>query len=244
MTAASPTANALIETLKRRIVIIDGAMGTMIQTHKLDEAAYRGKEFATHGRDLHQCNDVLNITQPHIIEAIHRQYLEAGADIIETNTFNSTAISMAEYKLEGHIYDLNRAGAQIARRAADSFMRRHPPVQCWVAGSLGPTSRTASASQEISSPAARAVTFDQLREVYYEQVRGLVEGGADLLLVETIFDTLNAKAALFAAQQYFRGHRASASRYGLGHDCRSERAHAFRPDGRSVLDFRFAASPY
>jgi 5-methyltetrahydrofolate--homocysteine methyltransferase len=178
-------------------------MGTMIQTHKLDEASYRGKEFAAHGRDLHQCNDVLNITQPHIIEGIHRQYLEAGADIIETNTFNSTAISMADYRLEGRIYDLNRAGAQVARRAADGFMRDHPPVQVWVAGALGPTSRTASASQEISNPAARAATFDQFRDAYYEQIRGLVDGGVDILLVETIFDTLNAKAALFAAQQFF-----------------------------------------
>ena len=203
MNEVSPTANSLVETLKRRIVIIDGAMGTMIQAHKLEEADYRGKEFARHGRDLRQCNDVLNITQPAIIEDIHRQYLDAGADIIETNTFNSTAISMADYRLEGFIYDLNRAGAQVARRAADRFMSENPARPCWVAGSLGPTSRTASASQEISSPAARAVTFDQLRDAYYEQIRGLVDGGVDLLLVETIFDTLNGKAALFAAQQYF-----------------------------------------
>ena len=126
MNEVSPTANSLVETLKRRIVIIDGAMGTMIQAHKLEEADYRGKEFARHGRDLRQCNDVLNITQPAIIEDIHRQYLDAGADIIETNTFNSTAISMADYKLEGFIYDLNRAGAQVARRAADSFMSENP----------------------------------------------------------------------------------------------------------------------
>jgi 5-methyltetrahydrofolate--homocysteine methyltransferase len=203
MNDLSPTHNSLIETLKRRIVIIDGAMGTMIQTHKLEESDYRGKEFASHGRDLRQCNDVLNITQPHIIEDIHRQYLDAGADIIETNTFNSTAISMADYKLEGFIYDLNRAGAQVARRTVDSFTRQNPARTCWVAGALGPTSHTASASQEISSPAARAVTFDQLRDAYYEQIRGLVDGGVDLLLVETIFDTLNGKAALFAAQQYF-----------------------------------------
>jgi 5-methyltetrahydrofolate--homocysteine methyltransferase len=203
MNDASPTANALVETLKRRIVIIDGAMGTMIQAHKLEEADYRGKEFARHGRDLRQCNDVLNITQPQIIEDIHRQYLDAGADIIETNTFNSTAISMADYKLEGFIYELNRAGAQVARRAAGKFRSEHPARPCWVAGSLGPTNRTASGSQDIASPAARAATFDQLRDAYYEQIRGLVEGGVDLLLVETIFDTLNGKAALFAAQQYF-----------------------------------------
>ena len=203
MSEVSPTANSLVETLKRRIVIIDGAMGTMIQAHKLEEADFRGKEFARHIRDLRQCNDVLNITQPAIIEDIHRQYLDAGADIIETNTFNSTAISMADYKLEGFIYDLNRAGAQVARRAVDRFMVENPARSCWVAGSLGPTSRTASASQDIASPAARAVTFDQLRDAYYEQIRGLVDGGVDLLLAETIFDTLNGKAALFAAQQYF-----------------------------------------
>ncbi len=203
MNDASPTLNSLVETLQNRIVIIDGAMGTMIQAHKLEEADYRGKEFARHGRDLRQCNDVLNITQPAIVEAIHTQYLEAGADIIETNTFNSTAISMADYGLQDRIYDLNRAGAQVARRAADGFMSRNPQRRCWVAGSLGPTSRTASASQDIASPASRAVTFDQLRDAYYEQIRGLVDGGVDLLLVETIFDTLNGKAALFAASQYF-----------------------------------------
>jgi 5-methyltetrahydrofolate--homocysteine methyltransferase len=203
MNDVRPTASSLVETLQRRIVIIDGAMGTMIQAHNLEEDDYRGKEFAQHGRDLRQCNDVLNVTQPSIVEEIHRQYLDAGADIIETNTFNSTAISMAEYGLQACIYDLNRAGAQLARRAADKFMNDKPARQCWVAGSLGPTSRTASASQDISGPAARAVTFDQLRDAYYEQIRGLVDGGVDLLLVETIFDTLNGKAALFAAQQYF-----------------------------------------
>ncbi len=199
----SPTSHSLVAALESRTVVIDGAMGTMIQTHKLSEVEFRGKEFARHPRDLHQCNDVLNITQPAIIEAIHRQYLVAGADIIETNTFNSTAISMKDYGLEGRILDLNRAGAQVARRAADTFMAENPRRQCWVAGSLGPTSRTASASQDISSPAARAVTFDQLRDAYYEQIRGLVDGGVDLILVETIFDTLNGKAALFAAQQFF-----------------------------------------
>jgi 5-methyltetrahydrofolate--homocysteine methyltransferase len=203
MNDASHSAGSLVEMLKRRIVILDGAMGTMIQAHNLGEADYRGKEFAHHERDLRQCNDVLNITQPAIIEKIHRQYLEAGADIIETNTFNATAISMAEYRLQGAVYTINKAGAEVARRAAGQFRRENPQRPCWVAGSLGPTSRTASASQEIASPAARAVTFDQLRDAYYEQIRGLVDGGVDLLLVETIFDTLNGKAALFAAQQYF-----------------------------------------
>jgi 5-methyltetrahydrofolate--homocysteine methyltransferase len=203
MNNPEPNSNSLVDTLKRRIVILDGAMGTMIQAHKLEEGDYRGKEFARHERDLRLCNDVLNITQPAIVEDIHRQYLEAGADIIETNTFNATAISMAEYRLAGFVYDINKAGAQAARRAAARFMSENAGRPCWVAGSIGPTSRTASASQDISSPAARAVTFDQLRDAYYEQIRGLVEGGVDLLLVETIFDTLNGKAALFAADQYF-----------------------------------------
>ncbi|MGH9444724.1 MAG: methionine synthase [Terriglobia bacterium] len=187
--------------VRERIAIIDGAMGTMIQARNLTEEDYRGAEFARHPKPLHLCNDVLNLTQPDTIEEIHLQYLEAGADIIETNTFNSNAISMAEYGLQSRVYDLNFAGAKAARRAIERFAAGKPGRPCFVAGSLGPTSRTASASQEISSPASRAVTFDQLREAYYEQARGLVDGGADTLLVETIFDTLNAKAALFAVSQ-------------------------------------------
>ena len=184
-------------------MILDGAIGTVIQTYNLDEADYRGKEFASHPQDLRLNNDLLNITQPEIIEDIHRQYLEAGADIIETNTFNSNAISQAEYGLQDHVHDLNVAGAGNARRAAERFMAEHPERRCFVAGSMGPTSRTASVSQDVHNPAARGVTFDQLRDAYYAQARGLVEGGVDLLLVETIFDTLNAKAALFAVEQYF-----------------------------------------
>ncbi|MGH9326485.1 MAG: methionine synthase [Terriglobia bacterium] len=191
----------LEELLRQRIAIIDGAMGTMIQARKLTEADYRGKEFASHGKEVRLNNDLLNITQPRLVEEIHRQYLDAGADIIETNTFNSNAISMAEYGLGSHVYDLNLAGARNARRAVDRFSSDHPERRCFVAGSLGPTSRTASASQDVSSPAARAVTFDQLRDAYFEQARGLVEGGVDALLVETVFDTLNAKAALFAIDQ-------------------------------------------
>jgi 5-methyltetrahydrofolate--homocysteine methyltransferase len=189
--------------LDQRIALLDGAMGTMIQAHKLGEADYRGQEFANHSKDVRLNNDLLNLTQPNIIEGIHCQYLEAGADIIETNTFNSTAISQAEYGLQQFVYDMNLAGARNARQAVEKFMARHPGRHCFVAGSLGPTSRTASVSQDVHNPAARAVTFDQLRAAYYEQVRGLVDGGADLLLVETIFDTLNGKAALFAIDQYF-----------------------------------------
>ncbi|MGH9470034.1 MAG: homocysteine S-methyltransferase family protein, partial [Terriglobia bacterium] len=193
----------LEELLRQRIVIIDGAMGTMIQARNLSEADYRGKEFADHSKEVRLNNDLLNITQPRIIEEIHRQYLAAGADIIETNTFNSNAISMAEYGLADRVYDLNLSGARNARRAADRFMAEHPERRCFVVGSLGPTSRTASASQDVSSPAARAVTFDQLRDAYREQARGLAAGGVDALLVETIFDTLNAKAALFAIEELF-----------------------------------------
>ena len=189
--------------LDQRIVILDGALGTMIQALKLEEADFRGKEFAQHSRDVRQNNDLLNITQPRIIEDIHLQYLEAGADIIETNTFNSTAISMAEYQLQNHVYDLNVAGAKAARGAVEKITAERPERLCFVAGSMGPTSRTASMSQDVNSPAARGVTFDELRAAYYEQARGLVEGGVDLLLVETIFDTLNAKAALFGIEQYF-----------------------------------------
>src|SRR3984957_10516887 len=193
----------LLDQMHRRILVLDGAMGTMIQARNLVEADYRGKEFAHHTRDLRLNNDALNLAQPHIIEEIHYQYLEAGADIVETNTFNSNAISMADYGLEDRASDLIFAGAQAARRAVDRFTAAHAGRRCFVAGSLGPTSRTASVSQDVSNPAARGVTFDRLREIYSTQARALVEGGADLLLLETIFDTLNAKAALFAIEEYF-----------------------------------------
>src|ERR1700704_3619086 len=178
-------------------------MGTMIQAQQLDEATFRGSQFAKHPKDLRQNYDVLNITQPHIVQAIQRQYLEAGADIIKTNTFNSNAISTLDYGLENRVHALNVAGAKIARQVANEFEASHPGRQCFVAGSMGPTNRTASMSQDVNSPASRGVTFDKLREVYYEQARGLVEGGVDILLVETVFDTLNAKAALFAIDEYF-----------------------------------------
>src|SRR6266704_2442791 len=189
--------------LRKRILLLDGAMGTMIQARKLDEAGYRGKEFARHGKDLRLNNDVLNLAQPQIIGEIHQQYLEAGADIIETNTFNSNAVSMAEYALEARVADMNCAGAQIARKAVESYMASHPQRRCFVAGSMGPTSKAASVSNDVSNPAARPVTFDQLRETYRTQAKALVEGGVDLLLVETVFDTLNAKAALFGIEEYF-----------------------------------------
>jgi len=203
MTSMNNCLSQLKQILDQRIAILDGAMGTMIQAHKLGEADYRGQELAHHPKELRLNSDVLNITQPQIIESIHRQYLEAGADIIETNTFNANAISLAEYGLQDHVYDLNVAGAKLAKSAAEKFMAEHPERRCFVAGSLGPASRSASVSQDVGNPASRSVTFDQLRAAYYEQARGLADGGADLLLVETIFDTLNGKAALFAIDQLF-----------------------------------------
>lgn len=195
--------NELLALMGKRILLLDGATGTMLQARKLVEADHRGKEFARHSHDLRGNFDVLNITQPQIIEETHAQYLEAGADIIETNTFNSNALSMSDYSLESRVADLNFAGAQIARRAVDRFAASHTGRRCFVAGAMGPTPKTSSVSQDVSNPAARAVTFDQLREAYGVQARALVEGGADLLLLETVFDTLNVKAGLFAIEEYF-----------------------------------------
>ena len=195
--------------LRERIVILDGAMGTMIQTYKLDEAGFRGERFKNWPQDLKGNNDLLSLTQPDIVQAIHRQYLEAGADIIETNTFNSTTISLADYKLEQFAYELNVAGARNARAAADAVIAAHPGRVCFVAGAIGPTSKTASLSPDVHNPAFRAITFDQLTTAYYEQVRGLMDGGVDILLLETVFDSLNSKAALFAIDKLFEdtGHR-------------------------------------
>ncbi|HEV7922078.1 MAG TPA: methionine synthase [Thermoanaerobaculia bacterium] len=201
MRYTSERAGVLLEALGKRILIIDGAMGTMIQRYRLDEAAYRGERFATHPRELQGAADVLNLTQPAIIEEIHREYLQAGADIIETNTFNAQSISMADYGLEAAVYDMNVAAAQLARRAVDAYSTADRPR--FVAGSMGPTNRTASLSPDVNNPAFRAVTYDNLVDAYYEQVRGLVDGGVDLLLAETAFDTLNLKAAVFAVEKFF-----------------------------------------
>ncbi len=188
--------------LRERIVILDGAMGTMIQQHRLEEAAFRGARFADwRGKDLMGLNDLLNVTQPHIIEGIHRQYLEAGADIIETNTFNSQSISLADYGLESLAYELSKAGAECARRAVDQIEQTQPGRVGFVAGAIGPTTKTSSISTDVNNSGARGTTFDDLVTAYGEQVRGLLDGGVDLLLVETIFDTLNAKAAFFAIQK-------------------------------------------
>lgn len=196
----------LRELINQRIVVLDGAMGTMIQRHKLEEADFRGTLFANHSCDVKGNNDLLAITQPALIASIHQEYLEAGADIIESNTFNSNSISMADYKMEHLAYDLNVAGAKAARKAVETVMAQDPSKPRFVAGAIGPTNRTACMSPDVNNPAFRAVTFEQLREAYYEQVRGLVDGGVDLLLVETIFDTLNSKAAFFAIDQFRQEH--------------------------------------
>ncbi|TAF66128.1 MAG: methionine synthase [Cytophagales bacterium] len=189
--------------LQKRILVLDGAMGTMIQRYKLTEEDYRGERFKDFPHPLKGNNDLLSITQPDIIKTIHKQYLEAGADIIETNTFNGTTISMADYHLEDLVYELNYQSAKIAKEAADEFTQKNPEKPRFVAGSMGPTNKTASLSPDVNNPGFRAISFDELVEAYTLQVKALIEGGADLLLVETIFDTLNAKAALFAIQQYF-----------------------------------------
>ncbi|RYE17570.1 MAG: methionine synthase, partial [Sphingobacteriales bacterium] len=188
--------------LQKRILVIDGAMGTMIQRYQLTEEDFRGERFRDHLSDLQGNNDLLNITRPDIIKAIHAEYLEAGADIIETNTFSTQVISLADYKLEELAYELSYEGARLAREAADEYTAKDPLKPRFVAGAIGPTNRTASISPDVNDPGYRAVSFDDLAQAYYDQVRGLVDGGSDVLLVETIFDTLNAKAALFAINRY------------------------------------------
>ena len=193
----------LEKALAERIVLMDGAMGTMVQRHKLTEKDFRGERFAAHGKDLKGNNDVLVITRPDVIGKIHREYLEAGAGIIETNTFNATSISQADYGLEGAVREMNLAAARLARKVTDEFLSDHPGKEAWVAGAVGPTNRTASMSPDVNRPEYRAVTFRQLSEAYAEQVRALIEGGVDVLLPETTFDTLNLKAALWAMEEVF-----------------------------------------
>jgi 5-methyltetrahydrofolate--homocysteine methyltransferase len=192
-------AAALPEILQQRIVILDGAMGTMIQRYKLEEADYRGDRYRAHAKDLKGNNDLLQITKPEVIREIHEAYLAAGADIIETNTFSATRVAQDDYGLGSEARDINLAAARLARQACERFSSADKPR--FVAGALGPTPRTASISPDVNDPAARNVTFDELRLAYYEQAQALMEGGCDLFLVETIFDTLNAKAAIFALDE-------------------------------------------
>src|SRR5438552_16071197 len=188
---------ALIAAARERILVLDGAMGTMIQGLQYDEAAFRGERFKDFHRDVRGNNDLLILTQPKAIEDIHAEYLRAGADIVATNTFSSTSIAQADYELSSFAYELNLEGARLARAAAQRVIAEDGKPR-FVAGAIGPTNRTASISPDVSNPGFRAVTFDDLRAAYGEQIKGLLDGGADLLLVETIFDTLNAKAALYA----------------------------------------------
>ena len=209
MTDRNARIAALEAAASQRILLLDGAMGTMIQRRGLEEADFRGARFADWPRDLKGNNDLLCLTRPDVVLDIHRAYLRAGADIVETNSFNSTAISQADYGMEALARELNREAARLARIAADEAMAAIPERPRWVAGALGPTNRTASISPDVNNAAFRNVTFDALRAAYGEAARGLLEGGADLLLVETVFDTLNVKAALFAIDELFEEQGAS-----------------------------------
>jgi len=187
--------------LKNKILVLDGAMGTMIQQYKFTEEDYRGEKFKDFHISVKGNNDMLSITQPEAIKTIHGKYLEAGADIIETNTFSSTTIAMADYEMEGFVYELNFQSAKIAKEVANEFSAKNPEKPRFVAGSMGPTNRTASMSPDVNDPGFRAVTFEDLRVAYKQQAGALIDGGVDVLLVETVFDTLNAKAALFAIEE-------------------------------------------
>ncbi|WP_457616434.1 homocysteine S-methyltransferase family protein [Lutibacter sp.] len=189
------------EALKKRILVLDGAMGTMLQAYKFSEEDFRGERFKAYPTPLKGNNDLLSLTQPQAIKEIHAKYFEAGADIVETNTFSATAIAMADYQMEDLAYEINYESAKLAKEVAVEFTKKEPHKPRFVAGSIGPTNRTASMSPDVNDPGYRAITFEQLRKAYKEQVEGLVAGGADVLLVETVFDTLNAKAALFAIEQ-------------------------------------------
>jgi 5-methyltetrahydrofolate--homocysteine methyltransferase len=197
------TIEQLTRLLADRILILDGAMGTMIQRFRLSEEDFRGTRFRDHSRDLRGNNDLLILTRPDVVSDIHNQYLAAGADIIETNTFSSTAIAQADYQLEHLAYELNFEGARLAREAAQAWTARTPDRPRFVAGAIGPTNQSLSISPDVNNPAYRAKTFDDLRRAYEDQVRGLVDGGADLILLETIFDTLTAKAAIVAVESVF-----------------------------------------
>ena len=208
-TARPDATEELTALLRERILVIDGAMGTAIQRDRPSEAGYRGERFADWPSDLQGNNDLLTITQPDIIATIHREYLDAGADIVETNTFNSNAVSLSDYGMEELAYELNLEAARLARRVADEVTAQTPDKKRYVAGALGPTTRTASISPDVNDPGARNVSFDQLVAAYAEATNGLLDGGSDLVFIETIFDTLNAKAAIFAVETVFeeRGRR-------------------------------------
>ena len=222
--------------MAERIVIIDGAMGTMLQSHRFEEADFRGERFRDHPKDVKGNSDLLSLTQPAAIEAIHRKYLEAGADIVETNTFTATSISQADYGLESLAYELNVAGARAARRAVDAFLKEHPERTCFVAGSMGPMNRSASMSRDVNDPGARLVTFDQLVEAYAEQVRG--PGGRRRRPAAARDHLRHAERQGRAVRDRppaGRGAQAPAD-HGVGHDRGPERPHALGPDARGVLE--------
>lgn len=202
--AAMTKKELLQQLLQEKILIIDGAMGTMIQRHKPSEADYRGERFKNWHVDVKGNSDLLSITQPDIIKSIHREYLEAGADIIETNTFSAQRVSMADYDMQDIADEMNRASVKVAREAVEEYMEAHPGAQKFVAGAIGPMNKTLSLSPDVNQPGYRAISFDEVAAAYYEQVKALVEAGSDILLIETIFDTLNAKAAIYAIEKYFR----------------------------------------
>ena len=198
---------SLYDVIKERILVLDGAMGTMIQAYNLKEEDFRGERFKNYSSSLKGNNDLLSITQPQIISEIHKKYLEAGADILETNTFSSNSISMADYNMEDLVYELNFESAKIAKKLSNEYSIKDLSKPRFVAGSIGPTNKTASMSPDVSDPGFRAITFDELVISYTEQIKGLVDGGVDILLLETIFDTLNAKAALFAIDTYMENNK-------------------------------------
>ena len=198
---------SLYDVIKERILVLDGAMGTMIQAYNLKEEDFRGERFKNYSSSLKGNNDLLSITQPQIISEIHKKYLDSGADILETNTFSSNSISMADYNMEDLVYELNFESVKIAKKLTDEYSIKDPNKPRFVAGSIGPTNKTASMSPDVSDPGFRAITFDELVISYTEQIKGLVDGGVDILLLETIFDTLNAKAALFAIDTYMENNK-------------------------------------
>lgn len=205
------------ELLRQRILVLDGAMGTMIQRYKLTEEDYRGTRFADWHSDVKGNNDLLSITRPDVIKGIHKEYLAAGSDILETNTFSSTSIAQADYDMQALAYELNVASVKCAREAIDEFTKENPGTgPKFIAGAIGPLNKTLSLSPDVNNPGFRAVTFDEVVEAYTEQIEGLVDGGVDILLIETIFDTLNAKAAIFSAKKFFRDNPEKANRFQNG----------------------------
>src|SRR3970282_601475 len=200
----NPVFEILKKLMKERILVLDGAMGTMIQRYKLSEEDFRGERFKNYPYDLKGNNDLLSITKPEIIKEIHKGYLSAGSDIIETNTFNANAVSQADYKLEDIAYELNLNAAEIAREYVEEFVKDNPGAKPrFVAGALGPTNKTLSLSPDVNDPGYRAISFEAMVNAYYDAAKGLVEGGGDILIIETVYDTLNAKAAIYAVEEYW-----------------------------------------